>query len=143
MPRFPCPQSSLNAVTQSSSSRFSSLFSSIKPDLSFIERPIRDERIGTRFPRLNVRRVVTLRKNRIGPRCNRVISQSRNFHRDMKMYRVSRYVQRYGLNEKYKSGKSLCIYIYSLYVDWTWKKLLIYSYIILNFNQVMLTYYNH
>lgn len=132
MPRFPCPQSSLNAVTQSSSSRFSSLFSSIKPDLSFIERPIRDERIGTRFPRLNVRRVVTLRKNRIGPRCNRVISQSRNFHRDMKMYRVSRYVQRYGLNEKYKNGKSLCIYI--VYVDWTWKKLLIYSYIILNFN---------
>lgn len=73
-------------------------------------------------------------------RCNRVISQSRNFHRDMKMYRVSRYVQRYGLNEKYKNGKSLCIYI--VYVDWTWKKLLIYSYIILNFNwiQVMFTY---
>lgn len=59
----------------------------------------------------------------------------------MKMYRVSRYVQRYGLNEKYKNGKSLCIYI--VYVDWTWKKLLIYSYIILNFNQVMFTYYNH
>lgn len=35
------------------------------------------------------------------------------------------------------------MYIYIVYVDWTWKKLLIYSYIILNFNQVMFTYYNH
>lgn len=37
------------------------------------------------------------------------------------------------------------IYIIYIHVDWIWKKLLIYfySYIVLNFNQVMFTYYNH
>lgn len=45
--------------------------------------------------------------------------------------------------------EKVCVYIYIyiiyIHVDWIWKKLLIYfySYIVLNFNQVMFTYYNH
>lgn len=43
---------------------FVSLFIVVFADLSFIERAIRDERIGTRFPRLTVNVCgVTLRKN--------------------------------------------------------------------------------
>lgn len=62
------------------------------------------------------------------------------------MYRVSRYVRDTVRMENIKMEK-VCVYIYIIYihVDWIWKKLLIYfySYIVLNFNQVMFTYYNH
>lgn len=62
------------------------------------------------------------------------------------MYRVSRYVRDTVRMENIKMEK-VCVYIYKIYihVDWIWKKLLIYfySYIVLNFNQVMFTYYNH
>lgn len=62
------------------------------------------------------------------------------------MYRVSRYVRDTVRMENIKIWKKF-VYIYIIYihVDWIWKKLLIYfySYIVLNFNQVMFTYYNH